>query len=86
MVKKASFRVDEGDATSDPAAHRGPFLLRPYLLGTYNDPRNLKLARVPTYCPQFSDSVFPQGSEHAALAIPPEPFEIPGCLATLLVW
>jgi len=38
----------------------GPFLLlRRYLLGTYDDPRNLKLARVPTYCPQFLISVFP---------------------------
>jgi hypothetical protein len=36
----------------------GPFLLRPYLLGTYSDPRNPKAARVPTYCPQFLISVF----------------------------
>ena len=28
-----------------------PFFLRPYLLGTYSDRRNLRLARVPTYCP-----------------------------------
>src|SRR5277367_1302725 len=31
----------------------GPFLLRPYLLGTYTRRRNLMLARVPTYCPNF---------------------------------
>ena len=36
----------------------GPFLLRRYLLGTYDDPRNLTLARVPTKLPTIFDFDF----------------------------
>ena len=45
----------------------GPFLLRRYLLGTYDDPRNLTLARVPTKLPTIFDFGFPGSNSGFAL-------------------
>ena len=50
----------------------GPFLLRPYLLGTYSDRRNLRLARVSHLLPTFFESRNSEPSRKRRAANPRE--------------
>jgi hypothetical protein len=85
-VEPSGNNISRQAGFEDRWGHRAPSSSRPYLLRGYGDLHNLQIAQSAHLLPTIFGFGFTQRSEHAALAIPPEPFETPDCFATLVVW